>query len=81
MDWVDFWLLGGFCSLGSVGGLLGLFLSFLSFLPLFLGGLGVLDHGVVFDVCIFLLLHTTFHGLDIPDIVHSFVMGLYIAAR
>ena len=45
------------------------------------GGLGVLDRGAVFDVCTLLFLHATFLGLDIPDTVHLFVMGLYIAAR
>ena len=60
---------------------IGIFLFFPLLSAWFSGGLGVLDHGAVFDVCTLFLLHATFHGLDIPDTVHSFVMGLYIAAR
>ena len=51
------------------------------FFPCF-GVLGVLDHGAVFVVCLFSSsLSDTFYGLDILDIVHFSVMGLYIAAR
>ena len=71
---------GGLCSLGLAGGLWGFSLYFFSYLHVF-GGLGVLDHGAVFDVCTLLFLHAIFLGLDIPDTVHLFVMGLYIAAR
>ena len=82
LQWVGsiLWCWGIFALLGRLVGYWDfLFFSLLS--AWFFGGLGVLDHGAVFDVCTLFLLHAPFHGLDIPDTVHSFVMGLYIAAR